>query len=178
MSKITYQLDPAHSSAQFKIRHLMIANVKGEFDKVSGTVQFDPSDPGASQVEATIDVASISTREPARDTHLKSSDFFDVEKYPAITFRSAEVVSEGESDFEVVGDLTIHGVTNKVALSVELSPEIKDPFGLLRRGAEAKTRISRKDFGVTYNAVLEAGGFALGDDVDITLDVEMTRKPE
>jgi len=178
MSKLIYQIDPAHSSAQFKIRHLMIANVKGEFTKISGTVQFDPSDPSASLVEATIEVASVSTREPQRDTHLRSADFFDVEKYPAIAFRSTDIVPAGGSDFEVVGDLTIRGVTKQVALSAELSPEIKDPFGLLRRGAEAKTKISRKDFGVTYNAVLEAGGFAIGDDVEITIDVEMTRKPE
>jgi len=174
---LAYNIDTAHSAAQFKVRHMMIANVKGEFTKVSGSVVIDAENPSASSVEATIDVNTISTRETDRDNHLKSADFFDVATYPTITFKSKSVVPMGDTDFEVTGDLTIHGSTNQVALIVEdLTPEIKDPWGLQRRGATAKTKISRKEFGLTWNAVLEAGGIAVGDEVDITIDIEMVRQ--
>jgi polyisoprenoid-binding protein YceI len=173
----TYQIDTAHSSAQFKVRHMMIANVKGEFDKVSGTVVFDPANPSASSVEASIDVATISTRDEQRDAHLKSPDFFDVEKYPAITFKSKKVASAGGDSFNVTGDLTIHGVTKEVSLDVEeLTDEAKDPWGNLRRGAAAKTRINRRDFGMNFNMALDTGGFMVGEDVDLTIDVEMIRQ--
>jgi polyisoprenoid-binding protein YceI len=173
----TYQIDPAHTHAQFKVRHLLVSNVKGDFDKVSGTVEFDDTNPAAGKVSVTIDVASISTREPQRDAHLKSADFFDVEKFPTITFVSTGVVKSGDDSYEVVGDLTIHGVTKTVDLDVEeLTPEMKDPFGLLRRGASAKTTILRSDFGIHYNAILEAGGVAISDQVHITIDIEMTRQ--
>ena len=173
----TYQIDPAHASAQFKVRHMMIANVKGEFDKMIGTVNYDPANPSASTVDATIEVASISTRDEQRDAHLKSPDFFDVEKFPTITFKSKRVTANGGDNFTVVGGLTIHGVTREVDLKVEeLTEETKDPWGNLRRGAEAKTRINRKDFGMTFNMALEAGGFMVGDEIDLTIDVEMIRQ--
>ena len=173
----SYQIDPAHSSAQFKVRHLMIANVKGEFDKVSGTVNFDPANPSASTVEATVDVASVSTREEQRDAHLKSPDFFDVEKFPTITFKSKKVTATGADRFTVVGDLTIHGVTKEVSLQVEeLTEEAKDPWGNMRRGASAKTRINRKDFGMHFNMALETGGIMVGEEVDLTIDVELIRQ--
>src|SRR3954465_3538123 len=114
-----YHIDPAHASAQFKVRHMMIANVKGEFDKITGTVTFDPANPSASTIDATIEVASISTRDQQRDAHLKSADFFDAEKFPAITFKSRSVTAAGSDSFAVVGDLTIHGVTKEVDLKVE-----------------------------------------------------------
>jgi polyisoprenoid-binding protein YceI len=170
----TYQIDTAHSSAQFKVRHMMIANVKGEFDKVSGTVKFDPANPSASSVEASIDAATISTRDEQRDGHLKSPDFLDVEKFPTITFKSKKVTATGTDSFNVLGDLTIHGVTKEVNLEVEeLTGETKDPWGNMRRGATARTRIDRKDFGMIFNVALEAGGFLVGEHVDLTLDVEM-----
>jgi polyisoprenoid-binding protein YceI len=173
----TYQIDPAHTHAQFKVRHLMVSNVKGDFDKVSGTVDYDEANPAASKINITVDVNSISTREPQRDAHLKSADFFDAEKFPTITFESTGVVKSGEDSFEVVGNLTIHGVTNAVDLNVEeLTPEVKDPFGLYRRGATAKTTILRSDFGLHYNSILEAGGVAIGDQVHITIDTEFTRQ--
>ena len=132
----TYQIDSAHSSAQFKVRHMMIANVKGEFDKVTGTVNFDPANPATSTVEASIDASTISTRDGQRDGHLKSPDFLDVEKFPAITFKSKKVTSTGGDSFNVVGDLTIHGTTKEVNLNVEeLTGEAKDPWGNMRRGA-------------------------------------------
>lgn len=158
---------------------MMISNVKGEFTRVSGTVVLDSSNPAASSINAVIDAASINTREPQRDGHLKSADFLDVEKYPQITFRSTAIVSAGSDTYEVVGDLTIHAVTQKVDLHIDsLTPEIKDPFGFLRRGASAHTKIERKDFGLTWNAALETGGVLVGDAVEITIDTELMRKAE
>lgn len=174
---MTYNIDTQHSSAQFKVRHMMIANVKGEFDKVSGTVEFDTANPGHASVEAMVDVASISTRETDRDNHLKSPDFFDVAKYPTITFRSTKVHPAANGEYKISGDLTIRGVTRPVTLDVEsLTDEIKDPWGFMRRGATAMTKINRKDFGMEFNIPLDAGGFVVGDHIDITLDIEMTRK--
>jgi polyisoprenoid-binding protein YceI len=171
-----YQIDSAHTHAQFKVRHMMVSNVKGDFDKVTGTVEYDEANPAASKINVTVDVASISTREPQRDADLKSAAFFDVEKFPTITFVSTGVVKSGDDTFEVVGDLTIHGVTNAVDLDVEdLTPEVKDPFGMFRRGASAKTTILRSDFGLKYNAILETGGVVIGDEVHITIDIELTR---
>lgn len=173
--KATYQIDTQHSAAQFKVRHMMIANVKGEFDKIRGTVELDHDDLSATKVEVVVDVASVSTREPDRDAHLKSPDFFDLAKYPEITFRSQGAEADGD-EYKVTGDLTIHGVTKRVTLEVEsLSPEIKDPWGLLRRGFTAATKIDRRDFGLVFNMPLDGGGFVVGDKVEITIDVEMTR---
>jgi polyisoprenoid-binding protein YceI len=175
---MTYQIDPQHSSAQFKVRHMMIANVKGEFDRIRGTVDFDPADPSTAKIQAAIDVASISTREPDRDAHLKSADFFDVEKFPEITFKSTGVASHA-GGHKVTGDLTIHGVTKPVTLESEsLSQEIKDGWGFLRRGLTAETKIDRRDFGLVFNIPMDGGGIAVGHDVHITLDLEITRKPE
>jgi len=173
----TYQIDTAHTHAQFKVRHLMISNVKGEFTKVTGTVEFDEANPAASSINITVDVNSISTRDLQRDTHLRSADFFDAEKFPTITFVSKEVVKSGDDSYEVVGDLTIHGVTRTVDLNVEdVTPEMKDPYGFFRRGASAKTTIIRSDFGLVYNAALETGGVLIGDDVHITIDTELMRQ--
>ncbi|MDP9114395.1 MAG: YceI family protein [Acidobacteriota bacterium] len=172
-----YQIDTAHSSAQFKVRHMMIANVKGEFDKVNGTVNFDPANPSASTVEASIDVSTISTRDEQRDSHLKSADFLDVQKYPTITFKSKKVTSTGSDSFQVAGDLTIRDITKEVTLTVEeLTGEAKDPWGNMRRGATAKARLNRKDFGMSFNVALEAGGFLVGEEVDLTIDVELIRQ--
>jgi polyisoprenoid-binding protein YceI len=174
---MTYQIDTQHSAAQFKVRHMMIANVKGEFDRVRGSVDFDAANPGATKVEAVIDVASISTREADRDTHLKSPDFFDAAKFPEITFKSTGVVAHGEG-YKVTGDLTLHGVTKPVTLEVEeLSPEINDGWGNLRRGLTAHAQVDRRDFGLVFNIPMDGGGVVVGDKVQITLDVEMTRKP-
>jgi polyisoprenoid-binding protein YceI len=174
---VRYDIDAAHSSAHFKVRHLMISNVQGEFTKMSGSVVFDPANPAGSSIEVTIDTSSISTREPKRDEHLKSADFLDVAKYPTIVFKSRDIVPDGKDSYEVTGDLTIHGVTQEVALDVDsVTPEAKDPWGGFRRGASASVTISRKDFGVAWNAALETGGVMVGDDVHITLEVELVRK--
>jgi polyisoprenoid-binding protein YceI len=172
----TWQIDPVHSSAQFKVKHLMISNVKGEFTSIKGTLQRDSADVSRSSFEATIDAASINTREPQRDAHLKSADFFDVEKFPAITFKSSRISKKSGGELTVEGDLTIHGVTRKVTLDVEAPSEPqKDPWGGTRLGVEATTKINRKDFGLVWNATLETGGFMVGDEVTITLDVEFVK---
>lgn len=174
-----YQIDSQHTGAHFKVRHMMISNVKGEFSHVTGLVEFDPSDPAASHVEASIEAATVNTREPQRDRHLKSPDFLDATRYPFITFRSRTIVPTGDESYDVAGDLTIRGVTRRVILHVEsLTPEIKDPEGRFRRGASASTHISRKDFGLSWNAVLESGGFVVGEEVEITIDAELIREPE
>jgi len=176
MSKAIYQIDSAHSSAQFTVRHMMISNVRGEFTKLSGSIAYDAADPANSSVEATIEAASINTRDPQRDAHLKSADFFDVERFPALTFRATEIgVRDGEG--KVKGDLTIHGVTREAVLHVEgPTPEAKDPWGNLRIGATATAKINRKDFGLTWNAALEAGGVLVGEEVKITIDLEAIRQ--
>jgi polyisoprenoid-binding protein YceI len=176
MSQTIYQIDSAHSSAQFTVRHMMIANVRGEFTRLSGGIAYDPADPANSSIDATIDAASVNTREAQRDAHLKSADFFDVERFPTLTFRSKEVaVRDGEGN--VKGDLTMHGVTREVVLRVEgPTPESKDPWGNMRIGATATAKINRKDFGLNWNAALEAGGVLVGEEVKITIDLEAIRQ--
>ncbi len=172
-----YTLDPAHSAAQFSVRHLMVSNVKGEFKKLSGKVVYDEANPAATVVEATLDVSTINTGEPARDKHLKSADFFDLDKYPSMSFvsTSARQTSQG---IDVSGNLTIHGVTKAVVLHVsDISKEIKDPMGLLRRGATATTVVNRHDFGMVWNKNLDGGGVVVGEEVNITIDIEVVRKP-
>ena len=172
----TWNLDPAHSVAEFKVKHMMISNVKGQFTSLQGTLHLDENDIANSTVEASIQAASINTREPQRDTHLKSSDFFDVEKFPTLSFKSNEVRAKGAGELAVKGDLTIHGVTRPVTFTVEgPTPAAKDPWGNVRRGLSATTRINRKDFGVSYNAALEAGGILIGEEVTITLDIQFVK---
>ena len=176
-STSTWHVDPVHSTAQFKVKHLMISNVKGEFTSIKGALQLDSSDPTKSALEVTIDTNSINTREPQRDAHLKSADFLEVEKFPNITFKSTRVSKEESGEFAVEGDLTIHGVTRKVTLDVEPpSAPQKDPWGGTRIGVEATTKINRKDFGLVWNATLETGGFMVGEEVTITLDVEFIKQ--
>jgi len=174
---ITYVIDPSHSTAGFKVRHLMVSNVRGELSGVSGTVVFDAENPANSKVEAAIDATTLQTRESQRDQHLKSADFFDVEKFPKITFVSKQVAPAGAGEWKIVGDLTIHGVTREVALAVEgPTPEVKDPWGNIKIGATATTKVNRKDFGLVWNVALEAGGVLVGDEVAIQLEVEMARQ--
>jgi polyisoprenoid-binding protein YceI len=177
--RITYQIDPAHTSAQFTVRHMMITNVRGGFSRVDGTVVYDPDNPAASSVEATIDANSIKTMDEQRDAHLKSADFLDTDKYPTITFKSKKIESAGEDEWKVTGDLTIHGATREVVLKVEgPTAEVKDPVGNTRVGASATTKIKRSDFGLTYNAILETGGIALGDELKIEVEVSAIKAQE
>jgi polyisoprenoid-binding protein YceI len=177
-SRTTWNIDPAHSGVHFSIKHLVVATVRGQFDKVSGAVTIDLDQPARSSVHAVIDASSINTREPQRDAHLRSPDFLDVERFPTIEFRSTKVVQTGDG-YALTGDLTIHGVTRSVVLAVEASEtEIRDPYGNVRRAASATTRINRKDFGLTWNVALEAGGFVVGDELRIEIDVELIREAE
>jgi polyisoprenoid-binding protein YceI len=171
-----YNIDSAHTAAQFSVRHLMVSNVRGSFKKVAGKVVFDEANPSATVVQATIDVSTVDTGEPARDTHLKSPDFFDLAKFPTMTFvsRSAIRTSQG---VDLSGDLTLHGVTKAVVLHVsDITKEIKDPRGMLRIGATATTVIDRQDFGIVWNHNLDGGGVVVGNEVTITIDIEVARK--
>src|SRR6202795_3672626 len=155
-----WNIDPAHSVAEFKVKHMMISNVKGQFPKVTGTLTLDESDLANSRVEAVIEAASINTRDDQRDAHLKSADFFDVEKFPTLSFKSTRITRVADGELAVAGELTIHGVTRSVQFTVEgPTAATKDPWGNTRVGLSATTKISRKDFGLTWNATLETGGF-------------------
>jgi polyisoprenoid-binding protein YceI len=172
----TWNIDPAHSVAEFKVKHMMISNVKGHFAKVTGVLTLDESDVTKSQGEVLIDATSIETRDAQRDAHLKSADFLDVEKFPTITFKSTRITRAAGGELAVAGDLTIHGVSRNVVLNVEgPTTPVNDPWGNTRRGLSATTKISRKDFGLIWNATLETGGFLVGDDVNITLEVEFIK---
>jgi polyisoprenoid-binding protein YceI len=176
-SAATWTIDPDHSSIGFKVRHLMVSNVKGVFEKHSGIVDLNEQDITKSKVEVSIDTNSINTNVQKRDEHLRSADFFDVTKYPTMTFVSKKVAKAGKDKLKVTGDLTLHGVTKEVVLAVEgPSKESKDPWGNTRRGASATTKINRKDFGLTWNKALETGGVVVGDEVIINLEVEMIKK--
>lgn len=171
-----WKIDPVHSNAQFKVKHMMISNVKGEFTAVNGTLRLDDTDITRSQLEASIDASTINTRDPQRDAHLKSPDFFDVEQFPTLTFKSTRISKKGDDRYSVEGDLTIHGITRKVVLEAEdVSAPAKDPWGNTRIGLSATARINRKDFGLTWNSTLETGGLLVGDEVAITLDVQFIK---
>ena len=170
-----WTIDPGHSAATFQVRHMVIANVKGEFAGPVGSATFDPKDLSTLLIEATIDARTVNTRNADRDKDLRSNLFFDVGKYPKITFKSRSVAIEAPGKLKVAGDLTIHGVTKPVTLNVEgPTPEIKDIWGSRRIGATATTTIDRRDFGLVYNRMLEGGGAVVGDQVSIELDVELT----
>jgi polyisoprenoid-binding protein YceI len=172
----TWNIDPVHTVAEFKVKHLMISNVKGQFTGVSGALTLNDSDLTLSRVEAVIDAASINTREPQRDTHLRSADFFDVEKYPTLSFKSTHVSRNADGELQVAGSLTIHGVTRSVTFEVEgPTPPMKDPWGNTRVGLSATTKINRKDFGLTWSPVLETGGLMVGEEVTLTLEVEFVK---
>ena len=173
----TWQIDPDHSSFQFKVRHLMVSNVKGDFTKVKGAVTMDNKDISNLNVELTIDATSVNTGHAKRDEHLRAADFFDVAKYPTITFVSKKVTKNGPDRLKVTGDLTMHGVTREVAVNVEgPTQEVKDPGGNFRRGAAGTARINRKDFGLTWNRALETGGVVVGEDVDLFVEIELIKK--
>jgi polyisoprenoid-binding protein YceI len=174
-----WELDPAHSSIGFGVRHMMISTVRGEFHTFTGQATGDPAHPTDAAVEATIQAGSLDTRNDKRDGHLKSPDFFDVEKFPTITFKSKKVEPGAAGHVKVTGDLTLHGVTKEVVLDVEgPTPAIKDPMGNTKAGAHATTTINRKDFGIVWNKAMDGGGLMVGDDVDVTIDVEAAKKSD
>jgi polyisoprenoid-binding protein YceI len=171
-----WNIDPAHSAAEFKVKHMMISNVKGGFTGLSGVLTEHANDSTLSFIEATIPVATVSTGDAQRDGHLKSADFFDAGTYPTLDFKSTRVVRKGETEYDVTGNLTIHGVTKPVTFAVEgPSAPGKDPWGNTRIGLSATAKINRKDFGLAWNAALETGGFLVGEEVQITLDVQFIK---
>ena len=170
-----WSFDPAHSSIGFSVRHLMISKVRGHFNKWEGTFDYDEADPTKSKLSVRIDAASIDTREEKRDAHLRSPDFFDAAKYPALTFESTRIERDGD-DYVVTGNLTIRDVTRAVQLKVESLGRTKDPWGGERAGFTARTQIKRSDYGLTWNQALETGGLLVGDDIKISLDVELLKQ--
>jgi polyisoprenoid-binding protein YceI len=175
MSKEKWGFDITHSSVNFSIRHLMVSKVHGRFSQWNGGFEFDEANPVASHVEVQIEASSIDTKEPQRDTHLRSQEFFDVERYPHITFHSTSVEASSGKEYRITGDLTICGTTRSVVLDVEYAGRVKDPWGGERAGFTAKTTINRKDFGLSWNKAIEAGGVMVGDKVEISVDVEAVK---
>jgi polyisoprenoid-binding protein YceI len=173
----TWEIDPAHTTIQFSVRHMMVSNVRGQFGKFGGHVEGDETKPGDARVEATIQAVSIDTANEKRDEHLRSPDFLDAAKFPTITFKSKKIEKTGEAKWKVTGDLTLHGVTKEVVLDLsDVTAPIKDPMGNMRAGAEVKTTINRQDFGISFNKTLDGGGVMVGNEIAITIDVEVTRK--
>lgn len=171
-----WKIDPAHSSAQFSIRHMAISTVRGAFSKVNGAIVLDEKDISKSTVDVTIDASTVDTREPGRDSDLRSDHFFDVAHYPTMTFKSKKVEQAAPGKLKVTGDLTIRGTTKEIVLDVEgPTAPVKDPWGNQRAAINATTKINRQDFGVKWNATMDNGGLVVGDDVNITIDVEMTK---
>ncbi|MFC5860749.1 YceI family protein [Acidicapsa dinghuensis] len=173
---ISWKIDPAHSHAEFKVKHMMISNVKGSFSGLSGTLTEHTVDASLSSIDASIDVSTVNTGDAQRDGHLKSADFFEVEKYPTMTFQSTTVEKSGDEEYSVTGNLTLHGVTKEVTFAVEgPSAPAVDPWGNTRIGLSATTKINRKDFGLNWNATLEAGGILVGETVQITIDAQFIK---
>ena len=178
MTTTIYELDPVHTHVGFSVRHMMVSQQRGTFSGVTGTLTLDRANLAQSRVEVSIDVATINTNNTDRDNHLRSPDFFDAANHPKITFVSREVQAKDDGELRVTGDLTIRGTTRAVVLTVEpISEESKDPFGNIKVGTSVTGKISRKDFGLVWNAILETGGVAVGDDVKLMLDVQFQRKP-
>ena len=172
----TWNIDPIHSVAEFKVRHMMISNVKGQFTGVKGQLTLDEADITKSKVEASIDASTINTNDADRDTHLKSADFFDAQTHPELKFVSTSVAKKGDDELKVAGDLTMHGVTKPVVFDVEgpTAPG-KDPWGNTKIGLVATTKVNRKEFGLTWNSALETGGVLVGEDVTITLELQLVK---
>lgn len=170
-----YTIDSAHSAVRFLVRHLMISKVHGQLSGVTGIIHFDAARPEATTAQVTITVSTINTGQEQRDGHLKSADFFDIERFPNITFESKSVIKTDDFEYDVIGDLTMHGVTKQIELKAELTPEVKAPDGSYKIGVSAKGVINREDFGMTYNAVLETGGVMVGKEIQLEIDAELER---
>lgn len=172
----TWAVDPTHSLVEFAVKHLMISTVKGRFGDVKGTVQYNESDPKQSRVDIEISIATIDTHNEQRDAHLRSPDFFDADKHPLMTFKSKRIDGDINSEFKLTGDLTIRGNTREVTLEGEFQGRARDPWGGERMGFNASGKINRKDFGLHWNQALDAGGWVLGDDIKISIDVELVKQ--
>lgn len=176
MSKTKWAVDSAHSSLDFSIRHVMVTNVKGTFRNFEASIIADPSDLTSAEILFSVDLASIDTRNADRDAHLRTADFFDVENHPTMTFRSTNIVKTGEGDYDITGELSLHGVTLMETFSVSFEGAGKDPWGNEKAGYSAKGTVKRSNYGLTYNAALETGGFLIGDDVKFTIELEASKE--
>jgi polyisoprenoid-binding protein YceI len=176
MSKAKWVIDTAHSSVEFSVKHMMIARVKGSFDRFSASIEADPTDLTTANIEFTVDAASINTRNDDRDAHLRSADFFDVEKYPSLTFKSTNIVKKDDDEYELTGDLTIRDVTRQETFLVTFEGQGKDPWGNEKVGFSAEGKINRSDYGLTWNAALETGGVLVGDQIKISLSIEAAKE--
>ncbi len=175
---MTWNLDLSHSEVNFAVKHMMISTVRGKFNSFSGTIDFNEADPARSSIDVSIDVASIDTRDEKRDGHLKSGDFFDVEKFPTASFKSTKVEKTSDSTAKVTGDLTLRGVSRPVVLDVTYAGQAKSPWGTTSAGFSASTKISRKDWGLTWNVALETGGVLVGEDISIAIEAELVKQPD
>jgi polyisoprenoid-binding protein YceI len=176
---VSWRIDPLHSSAQFSVRHMMISTVRGQFGGVKGTMTYDPKNPAASSVAATIDCATVNTGTPKRDEELKTAEFFDVKRYPVMTFKSRKVAIAGPDRLRVTGDLTINAITRQVILEVDgPTAPVRDTEGRVKIGASGQTKISRKEFGILYNPIMETGGVVVSDEVTINLEIELIRNQD
>lgn len=175
---MTWNIDSSHTRANFSVRHMMISNVNGQFDDITGTVDFNEADPAQSSLNVKIGVASINTRDEKRDGHLKSPDFFDVANHPYLTFESTKVEKTSENTGRVTGNLTIRGISKPVVLEVEYNGQAKSPWGTTSAGFAATAKINRKDWGLNWNVALETGGWLVGDEVKITIEAEIVKQPE
>ncbi len=176
-ARSTWQIDPQHASAEFAVKHLMISTVRGEFHGVKGTINWDEQDITKSTIDVTIDATTLDTREPQRNEHLKSPDFFDTAKYPTISFKSKKIEQVASDHLKITGELTIHGVTKEVVLDVDgPTAPVKDPWGNIRAAVNATAKVNRQDFGVKWNANMDGGGVVVGDDVKINIDLEMIKQ--
>jgi len=175
---MSWQIDPSHSQIDFSVRHLMISNVRGRFERFVGTVEFDEESPTRSTVEVQIEAASINTRDPNRDTHLKSPDFLYAEKHPYLYFKGRRIEQLDKTHFRIIGDLTIRDVTREVVLDAEYSGQSKSPWGTVSAGLSAQTVINRKDWGLNWNQALETGGWLVGDEVKIGIELEIVKQAE
>jgi polyisoprenoid-binding protein YceI len=175
---MAWEIDPSHSAVNFSVKHMMFATVRGQFTVLSGHLHIDEQHPENSWVDAQVDASSVNTRDERRDGHLKSPDFFDVEKYPTLTFKSTKIEHTGGNEYNVYGDLTLHGVTKSVLFKAEYNGQGKNPYGMQIAGLSAKTKINRKDFGLNWNQALESGGVLVSEDVTIEIDLEAIYKGE
>lgn len=175
---MTWQIDSAHSEINFTVRHMMISRVRGQFERFSGTVDFNPDAPANSAVDVTVDINSINTREEQRDDHLRSPDFLDAENYPEMTFKSTRIEADSDTKGKLYGNLTIRGITKEVVLDVEYAGQAKSPWGTISAGFSANTRINRKDWGLTWNQALETGGVLVGEEIKIDIELELVQQAE
>jgi polyisoprenoid-binding protein YceI len=176
MTNTKWIVDPTHSAIEFSVKHMMIAKVKGSFNKFEASILANPSDLTTAEIDFTVDVASIDTRNADRDNHLRSADFFDVEKKPTLTFKSTKIVKTDEDEYDVTGNVTLNGVTKEETFSITFEGQGKDPWGNEKAGFSGKGKVKRSDYGLTYNAALETGGVLIGDQITLTIEIEAAKE--